>query len=109
MLKSKKAAYQLRKDSQIGINDYKNLARACRDEVRKARAQLELKLDKDVKSNNKERFRYVSSKQKHREDIDPLLNRTGKLVTNKADKVGSQYLLCLCLYRRSWTPDHRIK
>ena len=36
--------------------------------------------------NKKWFFRYVSSKQKHREDIGPLLNRTGKLVTNNADR-----------------------
>ncbi|KAK4827397.1 hypothetical protein QYF61_017802 [Mycteria americana] len=82
----KKEVYWLRKGSQIAIEDYKNLARAFRDEVRKAKAQLQLKLDKDVKNNNKEFFRYVSSKQKHRADIGPLLNKAGKLVTNNVDK-----------------------
>ncbi|KAK4815621.1 LOW QUALITY PROTEIN: hypothetical protein QYF61_004836 [Mycteria americana] len=70
--------------SQIPIGDYKNLARACRDAVRKPKAQLELKLAKVVKYNKKGFFRFVSIKQKHREDIGPLLQ--GKLVTNTADK-----------------------
>ncbi|KAK4806811.1 hypothetical protein QYF61_005607 [Mycteria americana] len=83
---SKKEVYRLWKGSQIAIEDYKNLARACRDAVRKAKVQLELKLAKDVKNNKKGFFRYVSSKQKHREDRGPLLNRAGKLVTNNADK-----------------------
>ncbi|KAK4806872.1 hypothetical protein QYF61_012593 [Mycteria americana] len=86
VLKSKKEAYRLWKGIQIAIEDYKNLARACRDAVRKAKAQLELKLAKDVKYNKKGFFRYVSSKQKHREDRGLLLNRAGKLVTTNADK-----------------------
>ena len=85
-LKAKKEAYWLWKGSQTAIEDCKNLAKACRDAVRKAKAQLELKLARDVKNNKKGFFRYVSSKQKHREDIGPLLNRAGKLVTNNADK-----------------------
>lgn len=31
-------------------------------------------------------FRYISSTQKHREDIGPLLNRTGKTPTGDAEK-----------------------
>lgn len=54
-----------------------------RDAVRKA--QLELKLAKDTK-NKKGFFRYVSSKQKHRKDIDQLINKAGKLAINNADK-----------------------
>lgn len=45
---------------QIAVDDYKNLCRVCRDEVRKAKAQLELKLAKDVENDTKEFFRYVS-------------------------------------------------
>ncbi|KAK4806914.1 hypothetical protein QYF61_012635 [Mycteria americana] len=85
-LKANEEAYRLWKGIQIAIEDYKNLARACRDAVRKAKAQLELKLAKDVKYNKKGFFRYVSSKQKHREDRGLLLNRAGKLVTTNADK-----------------------
>lgn len=47
-------------------------------------AQLELKLAREVK-NKKVFLRYMSSKQNHREDIGPLLNRAGKLVSNNAD------------------------
>lgn len=51
---------------------------------RNAKAQIELKLAKDVKNNKKGFYRYVSSKQKHREDAEPLPNEAGKLFT--ADK-----------------------
>lgn len=83
MLKSKKYVYQLRNGSQISFEDYKNLARARGDEDRKAKGQLELKLDNDVKNNNKGFFRYMNSKQCPGKT---LLNRAGKLVTNNADK-----------------------
>ncbi|KAK4806968.1 hypothetical protein QYF61_027335 [Mycteria americana] len=49
----KKEAYWLWKGGQIAIEDYKNLARACRDAVGKAKVQLELKLARDVKNNKK--------------------------------------------------------
>lgn len=78
-----KDKYWLLEGGQISIEDYKNLTGACRAAVRKAKAQLELKLTKDVK-NNKNRF--FSSRQKHKESSSPLLNRAGKLLTNNADK-----------------------
>lgn len=73
-LKEKKEADQLWKGSQISTEDYKNLTRVCRDAGRKTKAQAELKLAKDVRNNKKGFFRYVTSKQKHSEDIGPLLN-----------------------------------
>lgn len=47
--------------SQIDVDDCKNLGRVCRDAVRKAKAQLELKLAKDVDNSTKEFFRSVRS------------------------------------------------
>jgi len=43
----------------------------CRDEVRKAKAQLELNLARDAKNNNKGCYRYVSQKRKVKESIPP--------------------------------------
>ncbi|GAB0188526.1 mitochondrial enolase superfamily member 1 [Grus japonensis] len=68
------------------VENYKGIARACRDAVRKAKAQLELKLARDVKNYKKGFFRYVNNKQKQKDNIGPLLNRRGELVTNNADK-----------------------
>lgn len=58
--------------------DYKNLARTCRDVVRKAEDQLELQLDKHVKNNKKGFFRYLSSKQKHGEDMHRPVTKQGR-------------------------------
>ncbi|GAB0179274.1 mitochondrial enolase superfamily member 1 [Grus japonensis] len=71
---------------RIPIENYKGIARACRDAVRKAKAQLKLKLARDVKNYKKGFFRYVNNKQKEKENTGPRLNRRGELVTNNAEK-----------------------
>ncbi|GAB0180769.1 mitochondrial enolase superfamily member 1 [Grus japonensis] len=50
------------------------------------KAQPELKLARDVKNYKKGFFRYVNNKQKQKENIGPLLNRRGELVTNNTEK-----------------------
>ena len=60
--------------------------RVCRDAVRKTKAQLKLKLARDVKNYKEGFFRYVNNKQKQKESISPLLNRRSESVTNNAEK-----------------------
>ena len=67
------------------LNDSMNLARTCRDAVRKAEYQLELKLAKDVENNKKAFFRYVSGST-GKTYVGTLLNRAGKQVTNNASE-----------------------
>ncbi|GAB0181915.1 mitochondrial enolase superfamily member 1 [Grus japonensis] len=71
---------------QLSVENYKGIARACRDAVRKAKVQLELKLAEDVKNYKKGFFREVNNKQKQKKNIVPLLNRRGELVTNNTEK-----------------------
>ena len=66
--------------------EYRNVVRACRDATRKAKAHMELKLARDVKNNNKGFFNYISSKRKARDNVWPLLNEVGVLVTEDAEK-----------------------
>ncbi|XP_026705031.1 adenylosuccinate synthetase isozyme 1 [Athene cunicularia] len=70
----------------IPVENYKGIATACRDAVRKSEAELNLKLARDVKKYKKVFFKYVNSKQKQKEDIGPLLNKSGELATNNAEK-----------------------
>ena len=51
--------------------EYRNVVRACRDAMRKAKAHLELKLARDVKNNKKGFFNYISSKRKARDNVGP--------------------------------------
>jgi len=62
------------------------VVRACRDATKKAKAHLELKLARDVKNNKKGFFKYISSKRKTRDNVGPLLNEAGVLVTEDAEK-----------------------
>ncbi|GAB0206434.1 mitochondrial enolase superfamily member 1 [Grus japonensis] len=66
--------------------EYRNVVRVCRDTTRKAKAQLELNLAKDVKDNKKGFFKYISSKRKTRENVGPLLNEMGALVMEDTEK-----------------------
>jgi len=47
---------------------------------------VELNLAKDVKDNKKSFFKYISSKRKTRDNVGPLLNEAGALVTEDAEK-----------------------
>ena len=86
LLKTKREAYQGWQSGRIPVENYEGIARAWRDAVRKAKAQLELKLARDVKNCKTGFFRYVNNKQKQKENIGPLLNRRGELVTHNAEK-----------------------
>ncbi|CAM5133163.1 unnamed protein product, partial [Natator depressus] len=62
-LKHKKEAYKKWKIGQMTREEYKNIAQACRSEIRKAKSHLDLQLARDVKSNKKEdlgNYRLVS-------------------------------------------------
>ena len=45
-----------------------------------------MKLARDVKNNKKGFFNYISSKRKARDNVGPLLNEVGVLVTEDAEK-----------------------
>ncbi|CAM4575936.1 unnamed protein product [Lepidochelys kempii] len=87
-LKHRKEAYKKWKIGQMTREEYKNIANACRSEIRKAKSHLELQLARDVKSNKKGFFRYVSKKKKVKESMGPLLNEGGNLVTEDMEKAN---------------------
>ena len=84
LLKTTREACQRR--GWIPVENYKGIARVCKDRVRKTKAHLELKLARDVKNYKKGFFRYVNNKQKRKENTGPLLNRRGELVTNNTER-----------------------
>ncbi|KAK4827148.1 hypothetical protein QYF61_015102 [Mycteria americana] len=57
-----------------------------RDRVRKAKADLELSLARDVKDNKKGFYKFINSKRKTKENMGPLLNVARELVTNGTEK-----------------------
>jgi len=85
-LRWKRKAHGMWKEGQATWEEYRNVVRACRDATRKAKAHLELKLARNVRNNKKGFFNYISSKQKTRDNVGPLLSEVGVLVTEDAEK-----------------------
>jgi len=68
-LRWKRKVHRMWKEGQATWEEYRNVARTCRDATRKAKAHLELNLAGDVKNNKKGFFNYISSKRKARDSV----------------------------------------
>ncbi|GAB0181788.1 mitochondrial enolase superfamily member 1 [Grus japonensis] len=85
-LKGKKEVYSMWKKGLATWEEYRDVVRECRDATRKAKAQLELNLARDVKYTKKGFLKYISSKRKTKENVGLLLNEVGALVMEHAEK-----------------------
>ncbi|PKU44100.1 rna-directed dna polymerase from mobile element jockey-like [Limosa lapponica baueri] len=85
-MKWKKEVYSAWKKGLTTWEDDKNAIRVWRDETRKAKASLELNLARGVKVNKKGFFKYIGGKRQTRENVGPLLNEMGAMVTEDAEK-----------------------
>ncbi|KFR08762.1 hypothetical protein Y956_01152, partial [Nipponia nippon] len=84
-LKGKKRMHRQWKKVLVSREDYRDTARFCKDEIRKAKTWLELNLARDTK-NNKGFYRYVNQKRKVKESIPPLMSKSCKVVTTDREK-----------------------
>ncbi|KAK4823408.1 hypothetical protein QYF61_001782 [Mycteria americana] len=85
-LRKKKRVYDLWKKGQATQEDYKGVARLCREKIRRAKAELELNLAAAVKDNKKYFFKYISSKRRAKENLQPLVDGGGNTVTKDEEK-----------------------
>ncbi|KFP38997.1 hypothetical protein N324_03101, partial [Chlamydotis macqueenii] len=85
-LKNKKEAYRGWKQGQVAWEDYREIVRAARDQVTKAKALRELNLAREVKGNKESFFRYVGDKRMIRENGGSLWKEMGDLVTRDMEK-----------------------
>ncbi|KAK4825595.1 hypothetical protein QYF61_000684 [Mycteria americana] len=85
-IRKKRRVYDRWKKGQATQEDYKGVARLCREKIRRAKAQLELNLATAVKDNKKYLFKYISSKRRAKENLQPLLDRGGNRVTKDEEK-----------------------
>ncbi|KFW60998.1 hypothetical protein AS28_04482, partial [Pygoscelis adeliae] len=85
-LQHKKEAYRGWKQGQVAWEEHREIVRAARDQVKKAKALIELALARDIKGNKKSFYRYVGDKRKTRENVGPLWNEMGDLVTWDTEK-----------------------
>ncbi|GAB0193475.1 mitochondrial enolase superfamily member 1 [Grus japonensis] len=85
-VKLKKEAYRGWKQGQVAWEEYRETVRAARDQVRKAKALIEISLAREVKDKKKSFYSYVSEKRRTRENVGPLWNEAGELVTQDMEK-----------------------
>ena len=83
--KNKRKVCGLWKSGQASYDDYKYIVQLHREKNRKAKAQLELNLASKVKDNSKYFYKYISSKRRARENLHPLLDTEGNMVTKDED------------------------
>ncbi|KAK1214166.1 LIN1 transcriptase, partial [Pygoscelis papua] len=85
-LRKKRRVYRLWKKGQATQEEYRDLVRSCREEMRKAKAQLERNLAAVVKDNKKSFYKYINDKKRARENLHPLLDAGGNIVTEDEEK-----------------------
>ncbi|KAK4811340.1 hypothetical protein QYF61_024476 [Mycteria americana] len=88
-LRRKRRVYDLWKKGQATQEDYKGVARLCREKTRRAKAELELSLAAAVKDNKKHFFKDISSKRRGKENLQPLVDGGGNTVTKDEEKAES--------------------
>ncbi|KAK4816201.1 hypothetical protein QYF61_012666 [Mycteria americana] len=86
--RKKRRVYDLWKKGQATQEDYKGVARLCREKIRRAKAELELNLATAVKDNKKYFFKYITSKRRAKENLQPLVDGEGNTVTKDEEKAG---------------------
>ncbi|KAF1410082.1 hypothetical protein FQV24_0007536, partial [Spheniscus mendiculus] len=85
-LRKKRRVYRLWKKGQATQGEYRDLVRLCREEMRKAKAQLERNLAAVVKDNKKCFYKYINDKKRAKENLHPLLDAGGNVVTKDEEK-----------------------
>jgi len=66
--------------------EYRNLVRSCREEINKAKAQLELRLATVLRGNKKSFDKYINNKMRASERLHHLLYARGNTVNKDEEK-----------------------
>ena len=70
----------------VAWEEYTDAVLMCRNEIRKAKAQMELNLARDVKNNKKVFFRYTEQERQAKESVPPLINQKGELTSSNMEE-----------------------
>jgi len=70
-VKHKKEAYREWKQGQVTCQEHRKIVQAASQQVRKAKALIELNLARDIEGNKKCFLRCVGDKQKTKENMGP--------------------------------------
>ncbi|KAF1454281.1 hypothetical protein FQV07_0012639, partial [Pygoscelis papua] len=85
-LRKKRRVYRLWKKGQATQEEYRDLVRSCREEMRKAKAQLECNLAAVIKDKKKSFYKYINDKKRAKENLHPLLDAGENIVTEDEEK-----------------------
>jgi len=85
-LRKKRSIYQLWKKGQMIQEEYRGLIRSCREEIGKAKAQLELRLATAARDNKKCFYKYINHKKRAKQILHPLLDARGTIVKKNEEK-----------------------
>jgi len=77
-LRKKRRVYHLWKKRQATQQEYRGLIRPCREEIKVAKAQLELRLATVVRDNKKCFYKYINNRKRADKSLHPLLNARGE-------------------------------
>ena len=86
ILRATKGAYKLWKQGHVTWEEYRDAIQTCRCGIRKAKAQAELNLVRDVKNNIKTFYRYIGQKKQAKTSLPPLVNVKGELASTDKKK-----------------------
>jgi len=90
----------------VAWEEYREIVQAARDQVRKAKALIELHLARDIRGNKKSFSRHLSDQTKASENVGPLQKETD-LVTQDMEKAEVlNDFFCLCLHQKALQPHH---
>lgn len=104
LFKTRREVDQRWKSGQIPTGNDKVVARGCRDAAGIAKAQLKLKLTRNVKPSKKWFFRYIKSKWKQKENIGTLLHERGELVISNAERAAALDTSFTCVFTTTAEP-----
>ena len=65
--------YRKWKQGCVVWEEYRAVVCVCRDRIKKAKAQMELNLARDVKDNKKGFYRHIGRRRQVKESVPPLL------------------------------------
>ena len=78
--------YRKWKKGFVAWEEYRAVVRVCRDRIRKAKAQMELNLVRDMKDNKKGFYRYIGRRRWAKESVPPLMKGNGELASSDIEK-----------------------
>jgi len=85
-LRKQRRVYHLWKKGQVTQEEYRGLVRSCREEIRKTKSQLELRLATVVRDNKKCFYKYTNNKKAANESLHPLLDARGNIASKDEEK-----------------------